>query len=130
MGLIFQDAMGGIHFKHLKDDECIDAHCGDDDVYVVVGDVMEIWTNEMVKAPDSRKMLTCDHSGKKPAGQILFYYVGGDFEAVACDLMINNGQALEIVKATNNEQQAVKDVLNKKFSVISHIESVNCTNGN
>ena len=89
---------------------------------MVVGDVMEIWTNQMVKAPYSRKM--------KPAGQILFYYVGGDFEAAACDLMINNGQALEIVKATNNEQQAVKDVLNKKFYVISHIESVDYNNGN
>ena len=123
IGLLFQDAMGGTRFQGLDDGEFTDAHCGDDDVYVVVGDVLEIWSNGMMRSPNYKRVVTCSHEGHKPARQMFLYYVASDNNAVACDLKIESRDPLEIITAISNDQCTAYKVIMKKLKPMADILS-------
>ena len=114
--LIFQDELDGMQFCNFEDGRFINAHQGQDNVYVVVGDVLSMWTNNMFKVAEFRKVVTCNHHGETPSRQTLFYYAACDNNAVACDLKLESGRPQEIATATDEEQLTAVKVVSMKMA--------------
>ena len=117
LGLLFTGKDGGIQFQNLLSGEFQKVE-SETTVYLYVGDALEVWTRQKLKAATFRSISAVDSEGNVPARQNLFCYVCGDVNSVVCDLHLDQGRADEIVQATSEDQMTVDKFVKKKMNQV------------